>query len=292
MKINFTRNSYIRFYKKHKKEIHKAISRCLNKGSLIMESEVKRFEKNFAKFCNRKYCLSVASGTDALKLACHGRKVHFISKYRYRLPIKNCKNSRNIVVTYMNSVQPNFEELRKLKKKHNFFLIEDACQAVGRPLIGDISCFSFYPAKILGGIGKGGALVTDNKKIYQKLKKIRDDKWNNIWLDEVHAAFLNVKLKYLPQLLGKRQKIADYYNKHLPKEIIWNKNCLQNYLIVTDRHNEFIKYMRKKGIEVISDKSDFYEGNLKNAVRIPIYSELTLKEIKYVVKTIKEFFKK
>ena len=285
MKIDFIRSSYQRFYSGHKKEIDSAISKCLSRGSLIMESEVERFEKNFAKFCERKYCITTSSGTEALKLACKDRKINYWNDYRYRLPFKNEKKWNAILTTYMNSVENYIIDTTS-------FIIEDACQAVGRYLIGDISCFSFYPAKMIGGIGKGGALVMNDENIYKKLKAIRDDKWNNLWLDEIQACFLNVKLKYLPKLLKQRQKITDYYNKNLPQDIIWKKKCLQNYIVIVKEHDKFIKFMRSKGIEVISDKSDFYEGNLKNAIRIPIYAELKLSEAKYIVDKIKQFYDK
>jgi len=286
-KVNFIRNSYTRFYKKHKKEIEKAINGCFERGSLIAESEVEKFEKNFAKFCDRKYCITTSSGTDALKLACTDRKPLFLSKYRYRLPIKQgFHNFDCLVITYMNSV------VKEFNGTEGMFLVEDACQAVGSKLIGDISCFSFYPAKMIGGIGKGGALVTNNKEVYDKLKAIRDDKWHNIWLDEVYASFLNVKLKYLPQILERRKKIADYYTKHLPKDIIWSDECLQNYIVIVKEHDKFIKFMRDNGVEVISDKSDFYLGNLENAVRLPIYAEMTDQEVKYVVKMVNKFYDK
>ena len=288
MKINFIRNSYIRFYKSHKKEIDRVIGNCLAKGSLIAESEVEKFEKNFARFCNRKYCIAVRSGTDALVLASKIKTPVFLNDYRYRLPIEPALGGDFGLITYMNSVQPPFEFLRELRKK--YFLIEDACQAAGRTLMGNISCFSFYPAKILGGIGKGGALVTDHREVYDNIRAIVDDKWNNLWLDEVKAAFLNVKLKYLPDLIKRRQKIADYYNKHLPQEIIFNKDCLQNYLVIVGEHDKFIKFMRDNGIEVFSDKSDFYEGNLEHAIRLPIYAELTDVEVKHIVKTVNKFY--
>ena len=285
-RVDFIRSSYQRFYKKHKKEIEKAINGCFERGSLIAESEVEKFEKDFAKFCKRKYCITTSSGTDALKLACQDRKVFMLSDYRYRLPIKHeCVEFDSVLVTYMNSVV--FQVPRK-----DYFIIEDACQAVGAKLIGDISCFSFYPAKMIGGIGKGGALVTNNKKVYEKLKAIRDDKWNNIWLDEVYASFLNVKLKYLPEILKRRAEIADYYNKHLPKDIIWDKECLQNYIVIVKEHDKFIKFMRKNGIEVISDRSDFYEGNIDGAVRLPIYAEMTDQEVRLVVKFVNKFYDK
>lgn len=290
IKIEFIRNSYIRFYKTHKKEINDAIQRCLRNGDLLMRGEVGKFERSFAKFCKRKYCLSTSSGTDALRLAAKIKKLSPVDSYRYRLP-KEIIDKRNgaFLVTYMNSVQStNIRFWRKHLR--NPFFVEDACQAAGHKLYGDISCFSFYPAKILGGLGRGGALVTNDKKIYDTLKKIRDDKWNNWWLEEIHAAFLNVKLKYLSKLIKRRQEIANYYNNNLPKELIYNKRCLQNYLVIVADTDKFIKYMQHKAIEVFPDKNDFYENSIPNAVRIPIYPEMTNKEVYYVINCIKKFY--
>ncbi|MEK6878902.1 MAG: DegT/DnrJ/EryC1/StrS family aminotransferase [Nanoarchaeota archaeon] len=307
-KITFIRDSYIRFYNQHKKEIDKAISDCLAKGNVIMEQQVQEFEKKFAKFCEKKYCVTLRSGTDALLLAGRIRKPDLMQKYRYKLSFSaksvemkegainlmdledKVKKNDCLLITYMNSVQPNLKELEVIKKKYNLFIIEDACQSIGKKLIGDISCFSLYPAKMLGGMGKGGAIVSDNKEIIEKLRKIRDDKWNNLWLDEIKASFLNVKLKYLPQLLKKRQQVADRYNKELPKNIILSTQCLQNYIIVEKKYKELMQHLRDNGIEVFSDNNNFYEGNIKEGVRIPCYSELTDKEVKYIIKKIQQFY--
>lgn len=290
MKVNFIRSSYTRFYEKHKKEVLAVLDGRFKKGSLIMESEVENFEKNFAKFCKKKYCIIVRSGTDALILASKFREPSIFSNYRYRLPIeyswKKCA-----LVTYMNSSLENQVTAKALKEK-GFFIIEDACQAVGRPLIGDISCFSFYPAKMLGGIGKGGALVTDNKEIYLKLKAIRDDKWNNLWLDEPKAAYLNMKLKYLPQMLKRRKEIADIYYKSLKGVKPIAPDMLQNFVVEVDKPKQFIEHMKKNGVEVFADKNDFYVGASTKAVRLPIYPEMNNREVSYVVKTVNSFYDK
>jgi dTDP-4-amino-4,6-dideoxygalactose transaminase len=279
-----------------------------------MEDSVKEFESKFAKFCGKKYCIAVRSGTDALNMAKAIKNPYFMQSYRYRLLLPGIqeiitkdgaidledlksyprllKNSC-LLLTYMNSVQPDLEELLRIKKKYNLFIIEDACQAVGRKLIGDISCFSLYPAKMIGGMGKGGALITNSKVIYNKLKKIRDDKWNNLWLDEIKAAYLNVRIKYLPELLKMRQQVVDYYNKNLSQKVkILSKNCLQNYIIIDENSKHLIKYLHYKGIEAFSDESDFYEGNIKGGVRLPCYAELTKKEAKYVVKSMNQYYGK
>ena len=166
-KITFIRDSYIRFYNQHKKEIDKAISDCLAKGNVIMEQQVQEFEKKFAKFCEKKYCVTLRSGTDALLLAGRIRKPDLMQKYRYKLSFSaksvemkegainlmdledKVKKNDCLLITYMNSVQPNLKELEVIKKKYNLFIIEDACQSIGKKLIGDISCFSLYPAKML-----------------------------------------------------------------------------------------------------------------------------------------------
>lgn len=320
-KVDFINSAYCRSYKAHKEEFDIAIQKCLEKGNLMFGEEMEKFEKNFAKFCRKKYCVSVRAGTDAINLAIDAVNKRYPNRkwlkqdYSYRIPkLKNVKiiktiegeigwfslcfelvekNKNAVLITYMNSIQPLLQSIEWLKNKYEFILIEDACQAIGKPLIGDLSCFSFYPAKILGGMGKGGAVVSNNKELIDEIKKQRDNKFNNLWLDEVKCAFLNIKLKYISQEIKQRQMIANYYNDELNKinEItILSEKQLQNYIIITSKQKQLMKFLLKKGIEVFPDKNSFYEGNLENAIRLPIYGELTVKEVKYVVKTIKEFF--
>lgn len=291
MKVDFIRSSYVRFHQKHRKEILQAIDRCLSKGSVIMESEVEKFENSFAKFCKRKYCISLRSGTDALNLAMWYQKPNIFSHYAYRLeePKIYINYGRCFLVTYMNS-SISEQVGAKIEREKGYFIIEDACQAVGRKLIGDISCFSLYPAKMLGGIGKGGALVTDNQNIYKEIKAKRDDKWNNLWLDEVKASYLNMKLKYLPDMLKRREEIAKMYYKELPSSIQpIAPDMLQNFVVEVETSKEFFDFMRKKEIEVIMDKNDFYVGSSKKWVRLPIYPELTNEEVRHVIKCANEY---
>ena len=116
---------------------------------------------------------------------------------------------------------------------------------------GSLSAFSFYPTKILGAFGDGGMVLTNNKKLYLKLKKLRfygikDYKSEihgiNSRLDELQAAILNIKLDKIKGKIQLRRKIAAKYSKEikntniiLPKETIGNKHVYYNFVIRTTK---------------------------------------------------------
>lgn len=122
--------------------------------------------------------------------------------------------------------------IMKIAKEHNLFVIEDACQAHGAEYegrrvggIGHVGCFSFYPVKNLGAYGDGGMVVTDDAELAEKLKMLRnygqprkhmhDFVGVNSRLDEIQAAVLRVKLKYLDDWNERRRKLARQYGEHL-----------------------------------------------------------------------------
>ena len=122
--------------------------------------------------------------------------------------------------------------IKKITKKKSISLIEDASQAHGSLFknkrigsFGDVACFSCYPTKNLGAIGDAGLIVTKSTKLFKKMQFLRQYGWNqkklvtepgfNSRLDEVQAAILNVKIKYLDKDNNKRRTIAAYYNKHI-----------------------------------------------------------------------------
>ena len=147
--------------------------------------------------------------------------------------------------------------IREITSKSGLFLIEDACQAHGAEYggkkvgsIGDIGCFSFYPTKNLGAWGDGGITVTDNEEIKEKLRLLRNygqSKKNyhdfvgyNSRLDEIQAAVLRVKLKYIDQWNERRRKVAKSYDELLedvikPLERDYAKHVYHLYVI---RHKE------------------------------------------------------
>jgi UDP-2-acetamido-2-deoxy-ribo-hexuluronate aminotransferase len=172
----------------------------------------------------------------------------------------------------------NFDQLKKISLKYNLSLIEDAAQSFGAQYfkkksgnLGDISCLSFYPTKSLGCYGDGGAIVTNNKRIYDKLKSIRvhgqSKKIGNFdrigitgRLDTIQATILLTKLKRFSKELENRTKIAKNYNyelKYLDK--IKTPSFLKNlksawtvYTILLDSkktRNKLINNLKKNKIQ-------------------------------------------
>jgi len=196
-------------------------------------------------------------------------------------------------------------------------------QCVGS--FGDMGCFSFYPTKNLGAIGDGGMVVTNNSDLNEKVKLLREYGWKeryvssskgwNSRLDEIQASILRVKLKHLDKSNQKRRKLAGQYLKdlkdlplELPEE---RKNCAHVYhlfVIKTNKRDMLQDYLKENGIctsihyPVPINRQPHYKDSSKNRflevtekvageiLSLPVYPELSLKESKIVINTIKEFY--
>ncbi|ODS34720.1 MAG: aminotransferase DegT [Candidatus Scalindua rubra] len=224
------------------------------------------------------------------------------------------------------------EQITKLAKVYNLKTIEDACQAHGAKYrgkntgtIGDLGCFSFYPTKNLGAYGDGGMIVTNNEELYKKLIMLRNygevKKFTskiegfNSRLDELQAAILRVKLKYLDEWNNKRRDIAMLYqqllegsNIQLPCEKEWSRHVYHLFVIRANKRDALKDYLEKHGIgtqihypiPIHQQKAykilgyqvgDFpiSERNAEEILSLPIYPELTTEEIEAVASLITEF---
>ena len=130
-------------------------------------------------------------------------------------------------------------KLMAIAQKHNLYVIEDCAQATGATFdqqmvgnIGDIGCFSFYPTKNLGGCGDGGMMTTNDPKIAEKLKILREHGspkryyheyiGMNSRLDSLQAALLQVKLPYLDKWNMMRREVSDRYTDLLKEANVSN----------------------------------------------------------------------
>ena len=176
----------------------------------------------------------------------------------------------------------------QIANKYNLYVIEDSAQAYGARFKGknhwgDVSCYSFYPAKILGSLGEGGLAIVHDDELAKKMYLLRDHglypgyvitrfdikedpKKIHLWggntiLDNIDAAVLLVKLKYFDKDVMRRREIASCYNDGL-KDIPQLKlpippdnedyfDVFQNYVIRVKDRNELNKYLNKNGIETI-----------------------------------------
>jgi len=226
----------------------------------------------------------------------------------------------------------NMEKLTEIARKHNLLIIEDACQAHGATYKGKkvgsfglAGCFSFYPAKNLAAFGDGGAIVTNNKDLAEKVKILRDHgqtkkyfhtlKGFNSRLDSLQAAILRVKLKYLDQWNEARNKWARIYNELLKETSLVipeieesSHHVFHLYVVRCKRRNELQSSLKENGIgtaihypipihltEAYQDlgrkEGDFpqTEKAAREILSLPMFPELKKEEVEYVVKKIKEF---
>ncbi len=162
--------------------------------------------------------------------------------------------------------------LQAIAKRHHLFLIEDCAQAHGAQIeskmigsFGDLACFSFYPTKNLGAIGDGGAVLTDNDDLADRLRWLREYGWKqrdisdfpgmNTRLDEIQAAILDAKLTFLEAETKKRIQIASRYNKQLsgldlvlPTVKPQYRHVYHLYVIESNQREELQAHLKSQGI--------------------------------------------
>lgn len=216
---------------------------------------------------------------------------------------KITKKTKAILPVHLYGHPADMDRIRELADNYGLFLIEDACQAHGAEYkgkklgsIGDIGCFSFYPTKNLGAYGEGGMVVTDNDKLAEILRQLRnygqskkyyhDFPGFNSRLDELQASILRVKLKYLDEWNKRRRKVAEIYNNHLqnlnlklPFEKKDSKHVYHLY-VIRSKNRDFLKNeLLKKGIQtqihypIPIHQQKAYLNSCKN-VRLPVTEEI------------------
>lgn len=180
--------------------------------------------------------------------------------------------TRAILPVHLYGQSVDMDPLLKLAAKHNSVVIEDCAQAHGAQYrgkkigsLGHISAFSFYPTKILGAYGDAGMCMTNDPSLANRLRLLRmygmeGEYYSyiegyNSRLDEIQAAILNVKLKYLEESIAHRQKIAEFYTAELssilqtPKQAPYSTHSYYLYVVRHSNREMIIKELLAKGIE-------------------------------------------
>ena len=354
-------------YISYKKEINTAILKVLNSGKYILGENVKAFESEFSKYAKSKYCVSVASGTDAIILGLLSlgikkddevittnftanatvtaicsigaipRLVDIDDEYfqinERLIEKKITKKSKAIIAVHLYGQSCNINPIKKIAKKYKLKLIEDCSQAHGAEFnkkklgnFGDIGTFSFYPTKNIGAIGDAGALITNNKKIYNKLILLREYGWKkryyssvygtNSRLDEIQASILRIKLKNNFKEIKKRIEISKKYFKKiinpfikLPKIRNGSSHVFHLFVIMTTSslRNKLINYMKKNKIiclvqypftinqqtyfkKIVKDKKFPISLKIcKKVISLPIYPELNINDQNRIIKLLNDF---
>jgi dTDP-4-amino-4,6-dideoxygalactose transaminase len=255
-------------YDKIKPEIDKAIQEVIETTSFINGPAVRDFQSDLEKYLDVKHVIPCANGTDALQVAMMGldlkpgdeiittsftfiataeviallgltpvlvdvdEKTFNIDPEAIRKAIT--PKTRAIVPVHIFGQCADMEEINKIAKEYNLFVIEDTCQAIGADYIfsdgtrkkagtiGDVSGMSFFPSKNLGCYGDGGAIFTNDDGLAQQMRIVvnhgmviryyHDYVGVNSRLDSIQAAVLKVKLQYLDEYIKARQDAADFYD--------------------------------------------------------------------------------
>lgn len=252
-----------------------------------------------------------------------------ISKIEEKITIK----TKAIMIVHLYGQIVFSQELKDLAEKYKLKIIEDNAQAIGAEYqgiksgaLGDAAGFSFYPGKNLGAIGDAGAVTTNDKELVQTIRAIANygsaEKYVNKYqglnsrLDEIQAAVLNIKLKYIDKENQKRREVANYYLKNINNpniELPSIEDCKHNkqhvwhlFVVESKRRDDLQKYLTDNNIQTLIhypipphkqaaysqyNKLSFpISESLSNQVlSLPISSILEKKELEKIVEVINKF---
>lgn len=289
------------------KEIEKDVIDVLRSGCYILGPHNKAFAEEMAEFIGCEYAVTLNSGTDALHLALRaldigegdevittaftfvatteaigivGAKPVFvdINNDTFNIDAEKIEKAitpktKAIIPVHLYGQPANMEVIMEIAKKHDLFVIEDCCQAIGAKIgdkqvgtFGDVGCFSFFPTKNLGAMGDGGLLTTNSKLINDRVISLRnhggavryyhDEIGVNSRLDEIQAAILRIKLKHINEWNKKRRENAYRYNELFAKcaDVITpvemdDTYCVYHqYTIKIPNRDEVHKILQESGI--------------------------------------------
>lgn len=240
------------------------------------------------------------------------------------------EKTKAVILVHLYGHPGKVEQIAVWCKKNSLFLIEDCAQAHGAAFndsnvgtFSDLACFSFYPTKNLGAMGDGGGITTSNENLYNRLKMLRQYGWAQTRnsqiasqisrLDELQAAILRVKLRYLKASNSKRVQLADLYAKYLdkdkfvlPKVLPGNKHVFHLYVIRVENRAKFLNELPKAGIfpgihyewpvhlnDAYASKIGRISGTLRNTeiaaetvLSLPMYPELSQTDIQFISEVV------
>lgn len=303
---------YSALYKRFEAEFDETFKSVCSRGAFILQSDLEQFEAELCDFLSVKHVFGVADGTNAMIIGLKaigitsGDEV-IISSHTYvataaaihlvgATPVfadiddnnllcaasaeaKLTPRTKAIMPTQLNGRCANMTAIRVLAEREGIHLLEDSAQGLGARhkgkaagTFGAFGNLSFYPAKLIGCFGDGGAVMTDNDDTAEKLSLLRDHGRNdsgeviawgtNSRLDNLQAAFLRVRLKHFDEDIGRRREIAKKYNDAFknnpylfppagPDDNPDYFDVYQNYEIAVEFRDDLRENLAKKGVKTI-----------------------------------------
>jgi dTDP-4-amino-4,6-dideoxygalactose transaminase len=360
---------YANLFRAQEEELMAVMADVCRRGAYIMQKDCREFEQNLAAFMGVRHAFGVANGTDALIIGLKAvgigpgdevilpshtyiataAAVHMVGATPvlaecgpdHMLDAADAEQritarTRAIMPVQVNGRTCDMDALGAVAERHGLHIVEDAAQGLGSRFngrsagtFGLFGTTSFYPAKLLGCFGDGGAVVTNDNAIAERVALLRDHGRNddgrvvawgyNSRLDNLQAALLNHKLKSFPKDVERRRAIAALYQAGLgdlrelalppaPGADSRHFDVYQNYELEADRRDELKAFLESEGVRTIIQWAgtpihQFRELGFTvqlpetdrfftRCLMLPMNVALTDDEVAYIVATIRRFYGK
>lgn len=359
---------YKRLYLDDKQELLEVFDTVASRGAFIMQSDLTEFESKLASYTNAQHAVAVANATDGLELSLlaiglrAGDEVICCSHTMLAtasavvtaggvpIPaeigydnlidpssIESLITSRTVGImpTQLNGRTCDMDAIMAIANKHKLFIVEDAAQALGSRYkgqhagtFGAAASISFFPAKLLGCFGDGGAVITNDTNIFNSVYQLHDHGRNpegvvcgwgrNSRMDNLQAAFLNYKFKTYDKVIHRRREIATMYQKLLgdiseiklppaPDSDARHFDVYQNYELTAQRRDQLKAFLASNGVGTlvqwggkgvhqwenlgIKVKLPSVEAFFENCIMLPMNIFISDEDIEYICDLIHKFYK-
>lgn len=345
----------------------RVIENVIRRGAFIQQRDLYVFEEHLAAYLGVRHAIGVGNATDGLIMIYKAlgigpeSEVIFPSHTMVASPasVAHCgatpvpvecgadhlidadsveaaitPRTRVLMPVHLNGRTCDMDSLKDIAARHDLLIVEDAAQALGSSFkgrfagtFGVAAAFSFYPAKILGCFGDGGAVVTNDDEIARKIRLLRDHGRNEqgeveVWglnsrLDNLQAAILDLQLADYANIISHRRALASEYHRGLnrlpnvllppgPDEESDHFDVFQNYEIEADRRDQLRAYLSTAGIGTIiqwggkavhqftslgfSATLPKTEAVFERCLMLPMNTTLGPADAQYVASKIHEFY--
>lgn len=367
MKVPFF--EYPRLFKDYRADLLKIIEDVGDRGAYILQKDVSEFEETLSSYVGTKYAIGVGNATDALEIAWSAIGLNtgdeviisshtmlatasaIVSAGGSPIPvdigddnlidseaIESAITCRTVGIspTQLNGRTCAMDKITKIAEKHKLVIVEDAAQGLGSKYNGKMAgsfgaaaAFSFYPAKILGSMGDGGAITVNDQDLFEKMFQMHDHGRNisgeiiswgrNSRLDNLQAAILNFHFSGYDKTIARRRELATIYNDNLshlevlklpapPSTEGLHFDTFQNYEIQAKNRDSLVSYLKEKNIGTLvqwggkgihqwanlgfNQKLPNTENFFHNCLMLPMNLFLSNEDVLYVCENISKFYSK
>jgi dTDP-4-amino-4,6-dideoxygalactose transaminase len=360
---------YAQLFTSKEEELLSVIADVCRRGAYILQRDCEEFEARLATFMGAKHVLGVANGTDAIVLGLEAigigpgdevilpshtyvataAAVHWVgatpvlaecgrdhmldpADVEHRITARTAA----IMPVQLNGRTCDMDAIEEIASRHGLAVCEDAAQGLGSRFrnrcagtFGAFGTISFYPAKLLGCFGDGGAVVTNDDSVAETLALLRDHGRNaegrvvawgfNSRLDNLQAAILDFKLRSFPEDIARRRAVASLYQEGLadlaeldlppaPHADPRHFDVYQNYEIEADDRDALRNHLRARGVHTIiqwagtpvhrlaelgfTQSLPRTDAIFERCLMLPMNVALTDDDITYVIECIREFYER